>query len=71
MSEKTFESAMKRLENIVEKLEQGDLSLEESLKIFEEGMELSKFCAGKLTDAEAKLKSLVKKYDGYQLELVP
>ena len=71
MSKKTFESAMKRLEEIVEKLEQGDLSLEESLTIFEEGMELSKFCAGKLNDAETKLKSLVKKDDGYQLELVP
>jgi len=71
MSKRTFESAMNRLEEIVENLENSELSLEESLKVFEEGMELSKFCAGKLADAENKLKILVKKDDGYQLELVP
>lgn len=71
MSKKSFESAMHRLEEIVEHLEKSDLSLEESLKIFEEGMELSKYCSAKLADAENKLKILVKKDDGYQLELVP
>ncbi|MDZ7261947.1 MAG: exodeoxyribonuclease VII small subunit, partial [candidate division KSB1 bacterium] len=40
MSPKSFESAMKRLEAIVEELERGELSLEDSLKIFEEGIEL-------------------------------
>ena len=54
MSEKKFEEAMKRLENIVESLERGDLSLEESLKIFEEGMKLLHFCSKKLEEAEAE-----------------
>ena len=71
MSKKSFENAMKRLEEIVEILDKGEISLEESLKAFEEGMELSKYCAGKLAEAENKLKILVKKDDGYQLELVP
>ncbi len=71
MQKKTFESAMKRLEEIVESLEKGDLPLEDSLKVFEEGMELSKFCASKLSEAENKLKRLVKTDDGYQLELMP
>jgi exodeoxyribonuclease VII small subunit len=71
MAKRTLESAMNRLEEIVEILDKGEISLEESLKAFEEGMELSKYCAGKLTEAENKLKILVKKDDGYQLELVP
>ena len=70
MPNKTFESAMKRLEEIVESLEKGDLALDESLKAFEEGIELSKFCAEKLSDAENKLKKLIKKDDGFQLELM-
>ena len=70
MSKKNFESAMNRLEEIAAALEDGDLSLDESLNLFEEGIELARFCAGKLTDAEKKLKLLVKKDEGYQLELV-
>lgn len=67
---KTFESAMQRLEEIVQILERGDTSLEESLRLFEEGMELAKFCEARLAEAEAKLKMLVKKDEGFQLELV-
>ncbi|MGQ9560353.1 MAG: exodeoxyribonuclease VII small subunit [Candidatus Oleimicrobiaceae bacterium] len=67
---KTFESAMQRLEEIVQILERGDTSLEESLRLFEEGTELAKFCQARLAEAEAKLKVLVKKDDGFQLELV-
>jgi len=70
MTARTFESAMKRLEEIVELLERGDLMLEESLKLFEEGMELSRYCAARLNEAEKKLKLLVKKDEGFQLELV-
>ncbi len=71
MSEKkTFESAMRRLEEIVQILERGESSLEESLRLFEEGTELAKFCEARLTEAEAKLKVLTKKDDGFQLELV-
>jgi exodeoxyribonuclease VII small subunit len=67
---KNFENAMNRLEEIVQKLEQEELSLDDSLKIFEEGMELSQFCYQKLNQAEQKLKKLVRKEDGFQLELV-
>ena len=70
MSTKKFEQAMSRLEEIVQQLEQQDISLEDSLKIFEEGMELSTFCYEKLNQAEQKLKKLVKKEDGFQLELM-
>jgi exodeoxyribonuclease VII small subunit len=69
-SKKTFESAMQRLEEIVQILERGDTSLEESLRLFEEGTELAKFCEARLAEAESKLKMLVKKDDGFQLELV-
>jgi len=64
MSEKKFEEAMKRLENIVESLERGDLSLEESLKIFEEGMKLLHFCSNKLEEAEQKVTVLIKESGG-------
>lgn len=64
MSEKKFEEAMKRLENIVESLERGDLSLEESLGIFEEGMKLLHFCSKKLEEAEQKVTLLIKESGG-------
>lgn len=64
MSEKKFEEAMERLEEIVQGLESGDLSLEESLKIFEEGMKLIKFCSKKLEEAEQKVTMLVKDSEG-------
>ncbi|MDZ7269976.1 MAG: exodeoxyribonuclease VII small subunit [candidate division KSB1 bacterium] len=67
---RTFESAMRRLEEIVQILERGESTLEESLRLFEEGTELAKFCQARLNEAEAKLKVLVKKDDGFQLELV-
>ena len=70
MATKTFEQAIEKLEAIVDELEQGDLTLEETLKKFEEGMELSKFCTDKLNQAEQKLKKLVKTEDGFQLEIV-
>ncbi|MBI2339504.1 MAG: exodeoxyribonuclease VII small subunit [Deltaproteobacteria bacterium] len=55
-----FEQAMGQLEKMVEKLEAGDLSLEESLKVFEEGMELTKFCEQKIEEAEGKVEMLMK-----------
>lgn len=64
MSKKTkdlkFEQAMNQLEKMVEKLEGGDLSLEDSLKVFEEGMELTKFCEQKIEEAEGKVETLIK-----------
>ncbi len=70
MATKTFEQAIKKLEAIVAELEQGDLPLEDTIKKFEEGMELSKFCMEKLNQAEQKLKKLVKAEDGFQLEIM-
>ena len=64
MSEKTFEDAMSSLENIVKDLEGGDLSLEDSFKAFEEGMNLVKFCSGKLEEVEQKVTMLVKDSNG-------
>ncbi len=64
MSERKFEEAMKRLENIVESLERGDLSLEESVKSFEEGMKLLHFCSKKLEEAEQKVTVLIKESGG-------
>lgn len=59
-----FEDAMTRLEEIVEELESGDLSLEESLSAFEEGIKLSKICAKLLNEAERKVEILMKGEDG-------
>jgi len=71
MTQKSFENSMKRLEEIVEQLDSGKLSLDESLKIFEEGVELSKYCSEKLNQAEKRIKTLIKQSDGgFQLELV-
>ena len=64
MTQKRFEEAMNRLEKIVQDLEGGDLSLEGSLKAFEEGMKLVKFCSKKLEEAEQKVTLLVKENDG-------
>jgi len=55
---------MKRLEEISQDLESGDLSLEDSLKAFEEGMKLVNFCSKKLEEAEQKITLLVKESDG-------
>ncbi|HDP99675.1 MAG TPA: exodeoxyribonuclease VII small subunit [bacterium] len=70
MATKTFEQAMEELENIVDALEKGDLTLEQTIKKFERGMELSKFCSEKLTEVELKLKKLVKTENGFQLEIM-
>lgn len=59
-----FEQAMARLEVIVTELERGDQPLDESLKIFEEGIRLSKSCLKMLEDAERKVEILVQDKDG-------
>lgn len=64
MTEKKFEDAMQRLEDIVESLEGSDLSLDESLKTFEEGVKLIGFCSKKLEEVEQKVTMLVKENDG-------
>ena len=60
----TFEEAMLSLEDIVKKLENGGLSLDESLKSFEEAVSLVKFCNEKIEAAEQKVKMLIEKSDG-------
>ena len=57
--EMSFEKAIERLEQIVESLESGTCPLEESLKIFEEGVKLVKLCNGKLESVECSIKKLV------------
>ena len=59
MKELTYEQAYKRLEEIVEKLENGSVPLEESMKLFEEGTKLANFCNSKLNDAEQKFTQLI------------
>lgn len=68
MEEQKFEKAMERLESIVQSLEGGDLSLDESLKVFEEGMELVQFCTKKLDEAERKVTILMKDSTGKLVE---
>jgi len=65
---KTFETALKRLEEIVEVLEEGETPLDEAMALYEEGLELSRYCGEKLKATELRLKKLSKTVDG-QLEL--
>lgn len=64
MAKDKFEDAMKRLEDIVEDLEGGELPLEDSLKTFEEGMKLLTFCSNKLDEVEKRVTVLVKESEG-------
>jgi exodeoxyribonuclease VII small subunit len=60
----TFEESLKKLETIVEQLEKGDLPLEQSLKLFEQGVDLSAACKKELDEAEGKVQMLIKQRDG-------
>ncbi len=64
MAKVKFEDALKRLEEIVEALEQEDLALDTSLKYFEEGVNLSRVCMQQLDEAEKKIEILVRKQNG-------
>jgi exodeoxyribonuclease VII small subunit len=55
---KDFEAAIAELEAIVKKLEDGDLALEESLALYERGVQLTRFCHGRLEDAERRIEIL-------------
>jgi len=59
-----FEDAMKKLESIVEKMEKGDMSLNESLKMFEEGVKLTRFCSQELHKAEKRVELLSRDAEG-------
>jgi exodeoxyribonuclease VII small subunit len=61
MSKKSFEEALESLEQITRELENGDLSLEKSLKKFDEGIKLAEYCNHKLEEAQQKVDLLLKK----------
>jgi exodeoxyribonuclease VII small subunit len=64
MAKERFEDALNKLEKIVAKLEEGDVPLEESLKLFEEGIRLSRLCNQKLDEAEKRVEILLKNKEG-------
>jgi exodeoxyribonuclease VII small subunit len=67
-----FEEALAGLERIVARLEGGDLPLDDALKLFEEGVRLSRYCSGKLDEAERRIEILMKGADGeYRAEAFP
>lgn len=61
---KTFEEAISRLEEIVTLMEKGELSLDDTVKLYKEGVELASFCGGKLTDAKQQVTILSVGLDG-------
>ena len=63
MSEPSFEEAERELAQIVERLERGDVGLEELTKLWERGEELYRRCAGQLTDAQGKIEELARRLD--------
>lgn len=64
MAKDKFEEALKKLEELVKKMESGDFALEDSLKAFEEGIRLIRFCTGKLDEAERRVEILLKDDQG-------
>ncbi len=73
MAEKkqTFETSLKELEKIVRRLEEGDLPLEDSLKLFEDGVKLSRECQERLNQAERRIEVLLKDENGNpKLEII-
>lgn len=70
MAKKTFESAIEQLDKIVEELETGDISLEQAIKKFEEGIKLSQLCSRRLDETEEKMSMLIKTAEG-QLSTIP
>lgn len=64
MAEIKFEKALNRLESIVEELEKGELDIDKSLEMFEEGIKMSRVCSKKLNEAEQKIEKLTKNKKG-------
>ena len=64
MATEKFETSLKKLEDVVRRLEGGDLSLDESLKLFEEGMRQVAFCSKRLNEAEKRVELLLQRKDG-------
>lgn len=68
MAKENFEEALKKLEGIIRKMESGELPLEESLKAFEEGIKLTRFCEKKLDEAQRRVEILTKESGGIVLQ---
>ena len=64
MGEIKFEKAIQRLEKIVDDLEKGEMDIDKSLELFEEGIKMSRVCSKKLNEAEAKIEKLTKDQKG-------
>ena len=64
MGEIKFEKAIQRLEKIVDDLEKGEMDIDKSLEVFEEGIKMSRVCSKKLNEAEAKIEKLTKGQKG-------
>ena len=64
ISEISFEKAMAELEEVINKLEHGEVPLEDSIKLYERGAELKKICEAKLKEAEQKVKNITLDKDG-------
>lgn len=62
----SFEQAIERLELIVAKLENGDVPLETAIELFQEGMQLSRLCGGKLEQIESKIEVLIESEQGFE-----
>ena len=71
MAKEKFEDALHKLEALVRKMESGELSLEESLKAFEEGIRLSRQCAQRLDEAERRVEVLLRDGDGLAVRPLP
>ena len=72
MGELKFEKAVQRLEKIVDDLEKGELDIDKSLEMFEEGIKMSRICSKKLNEAEAKVEKLTRNQKGELItELFP
>ena len=68
MAKQSFETALKKLEEVVEKLESGEVSLDQSLKLFEQGISLVRQCSKRLDEVEGKVQVLVSDDRGERLE---
>jgi exodeoxyribonuclease VII small subunit len=68
MAKEKFENALEKLEDIVKKMESGDMPLDEALRSFEEGIKNICFCAAKLEEAERRVEMLLGKEDSLQVK---
>ncbi len=68
MAKEKFEDALEKLEDIVRKMEAGEMPLDDALKSFEEGIKLIRFCSSKLEDTQRRVEMLLEKENSMQLK---